>query len=347
MKNKSTVTIKDVAKRAGVAASTVSRVINNKSLISEETREKIMEAMRELNYFPNSLARNFANGNACAIALAIDANDNTTFSNVFFNKSVFGIETVAQNNGYNILITNGKEEKGGVSSIEKLILERKIDGLILPSVMAKRKLIKKLFELDFPFVILGEPENFKLESSWVDINNIQGGELAVNHLIQKGYKRIAFLSSNPKAIFSQNRLAGYKQALTFAGFDVNEKYIASCEETLPAGYNLLKEVFKTSSLPDAVICSDNITAFGVLRAASEMGISVPRELGVLSFDNYPIAEYTNPPLTVVDVDTYSLGEQAASILIRKIEREKEVNQQTLISTRIISRESTNLKGELL
>ena len=147
MKNKSNATIKDVARKAGVAASTVSRVINNKSLISEETREKIMEAMRELNYFPNSLARNFANGNACAIGLAIDASDNTTFSNVFFNKSVFGIETVAQNNGYNILITNGGEEKNGVTSVEKLILERKIDGLILPSVMAKKSLLKNFLSL--------------------------------------------------------------------------------------------------------------------------------------------------------------------------------------------------------
>lgn len=345
MKNKSNVTIKDVARKAGVAASTVSRVINNKSLISEETREKIMEAMRELNYFPNSLARNFANGNACAIGLAIDANDNTTFSNVFFNKSVFGIETVAQNNGYNILITNGGEEKNGVTSVEKLILERKIDGLILPSVMAKKKLIKKLFELDFPFVILGEPENFKLESSWVDINNTQGGELAVNHLIQKGYKRIAFFSGNPKAIFSQNRLKGYRQALASAGLSVDEKYIVYCEETPAAGYNLLKEIFKMPQPPDAVICSDNIMAFGVLRAAGEMGLSVPQKLGVLSFDNYPIAEYTNPPLTVVDVDTYSLGEQAAGILIKKIGHEKEVNQQTFISTSIIARESTNLKGE--
>ena len=342
MKNK-TITIKDVAKLANVSPSTVSRVINGKDVISEDTRKIIMSAMQELNYFPNSQARNLAHGNSYAIGLVIDASDNNTFSNTFFNRSVFGIETVAQKYGFNVLITNDLPGENNISSVEKLVLERKVDGLILPPSTVKKKLISKLLELDFPFVVLGEPSIFKMESSWVDVNNIQGGELAVSHLIRAGYKRIAFLSGNPNTTFSKNRKAGYLKGLENAGIAIDESLIVVCDPDSTGSQKVAAEILQRNYAPDAFVCSDNIISFGVLSAAAELGIAVPQQLGVVTFDNYPIAEYTSPPLTAVDVDTFSLGEQAASILLKKVQRDKDLNQQILISTKLIERTSTSRK----
>jgi len=342
MKEK-TITIKDVAKLAGVAPSTVSRVINEKGLISGDTEERVLAAMQKLNYFPNSQARNLANGSSFALGLVIDASDNNNFSNSFFNRSVFGIETVAQKNGYNVIITNDMAVDNNITSAEKLVMEKKVDGLILPPSTVTRKLISKLLELDFPYVVLGEPNIFKMESSWVDVNNIQGGELAVSHLVRAGYKRIAFISGNPKAVFSQNRLTGYLRGLEKAGIPAEAGLQLFCEPDAAGSGAAAAAVLKGKDAPDAFICSDNIISFGVLGVAKELGLSVPEQLGVVTFDNFPIAEYTSPPLTAIDVDTFSLGEQAAGILLKKIMRDREINQQILISTRLIERKSTNRK----
>lgn len=342
MKEK-TITIKDVAKLAGVSPSTVSRVINEKGVISGDTEERVLAAMQQLNYFPNSLARNLANGSSFALGLVIDASDNNNFSNSFFNRSVFGIETVAQKNGYNVIITNNKEIDSNIPSVEKLVMEKKVDGLILPPSTVTKKLISKLLELDFPYVVLGEPHIFKMESSWVDVNNIQGGELGVSHLVREGYKRIAFISGNPKTVFSRNRLAGYQRGLENAGMQAEERLQLVCEPNSEGSREAAVKILKGPDAPDAFICSDNIISFGVLGAAAELGLRVPDQLGVVTFDNFPIAEYTTPPLTAIDVDTFSLGEQAAGILLKKILRDKDLNQQILISTRLIERKSTNRK----
>lgn len=342
MKEK-TITIKDVAKLAGVSPSTVSRVINEKGVISGDTEERVLAAMQQLNYFPNSLARNLANGSSFALGLVIDASDNNNFSNSFFNRSVFGIETVAQKNGYNVIITNNKEIDSNIPSVEKLVMEKKVDGLILPPSTVTKKLISKLLELDFPYVVLGEPHIFKMESSWVDVNNIQGGELGVSHLVREGYKRIAFISGNPKTVFSRNRLAGYQRGLENAGMQAEERLQLVCEPNSEGSREAAVKILKGPDAPDAFICSDNIISFGVLGAAAELGLRVPDQLGVVTFDNFPIAEYTTPPLTAIDVDTFSLGEQAAGILLKKILRDKDLNQQILISTRLIERKSTHRK----
>lgn len=335
------ITIKDVAKKAGVSPSTVSRVINGKGVISEETKNRINQVMEELHYFPNSLARNFANGSTYSIGLVIDARDENTFSNAFFNRSVFAIETVAQNNGYNLLIVNDREGTDATSSIEKLVFEKKVDGLILPPSMIKKKLIHKFLELDFPFVVLGEPKFFKMESSWVDVNNKQGSEIAVKHLVERGYKHIAYFYDKNDNIFEQKRLEGYKSGLEKAGYKINEKYIIESIGDKNKYYEEAINILKTSNPPDAFLCSNNIIAFYVLKAIKDRKLSVPNQIGIITFDNYPIAEYMDPPLSVVDIDTYALGEQVTTILLQKIEKSNSMNQQTLISTNLILRESTN------
>ena len=137
-------TIKDVARLAGVSPSTVSRVLNQKGVISDETKQKIASAMEQLKYVPNDIARSFANGSAHAISLVIDISDGTAYANNFFNNTVFGIETAAHQNDYNLIITNGAAAFGGISSVERLIAGKKVDGVVLPISLVTDELLRDL-----------------------------------------------------------------------------------------------------------------------------------------------------------------------------------------------------------
>lgn len=334
-----TVTIKDIAKRVGVSPSTVSRVANGSTAISEETRQKILEAMEEMNYHPNSLARNFATGSTSTIGLVIDAEEENTFSNAFFNRSVFAIEAVAQANGYNLLITNNREDKNR-TAVKSLVLENKVDGIILPSSSVTTKLINLLIDEDFPFLVLGEPEIEKDRISWVDVNNFAGSEMAVKHLAGMGYRRIAFVFENLNTVFAKNRLAGYQEGLKKESLPCMAEFILTCNENNKDLETKLNKIMTKDEKPDAFICSNNVIAFQVLKFLKGRKIVVPDEVGVVTFDNYPFAEYMDPPLTAVDVDTYTLGEQAANNLLSKIKRADGGNQQTVISTKLILRQSS-------
>lgn len=326
-------TIHDVAKLAGVNSSTVSRVINGKATVMEETREKIYAAMRELDYHPNSLARSLANGQSGAIGVVVDAEDAEAFSNVFFNRSLFAIEKVAQERGYHVILANGAKRAGGMGSIEKLVLERKVEGLILPPSTVKPSLLKKI--QSFPCVVLGQPEAAHHDLSWVDVNNTQGAEASVRHLIERGYQRIAYLGGEGRTGFSKRRVKGYEKAV-----EKQEALIYPTDGTVEDAQRIALETLSTANHPDAFLCNDNMTAFGLLRAAKELGLSVPAQVGVLTFDNYPLAEFMDPPLSSVDVDTALLGEQAARLLFQHIDHHTP-SQQVLLGTTLIERASSH------
>lgn len=325
-------TIHDVAKLAGVNSSTVSRVINGKATITDETKEKIYAAMKQLDYHPNSVARSLASGMSGAIGVVVDAEDVDAFSNVFFSRSLFAIEQVAQSLGHNVIIANGG--KHAADAIEALMLERKVDGLILPPSTVKPSLLAKIG--DFPYVVLGQPDSAKQDASWVDNNNEQGAELAVQHLLSKGYRRVAYIGGMQKAGFVKRRVGGYRNALPKGC----EPAVFPTDGTPEDAYRVAVALLAEKNAPDAVLCNDNLVAFGFLRACKECGVEVPSRLGIVTFDNYPLAEYTDPPLTTVDIDTALLGEQTARLLFTRIER-RTINQQILLGASIIERQSSD------
>jgi len=338
-----TVTIKDIAKKVGVSPSTVSRVLNGNSRISEITTKKIHEAMEELNYHPNSLARNFANGLTYCIGLVINAQDENTFANAFFNRSVFAIEKVIQEHGYSLIITNDRK-KPNKSTVENLMLEKRVDGLIMPSSMVRTELINKLNRDDFPFIVMGEPKNCKNETAWIDIDNEQGSRIAVEHLIHQGYTKIALVTEKCNTIFTQKRRDGYLAGIKEHNLEFEQEYIFELGTDMIADNKRIEDLFQNENPPDAFLCGSNIIAFNVLKTLKKIKLKVPKEIGIVTFDNYPIAEYTDPPLTVVDVDTYGLGIQVAEQLILKIQGNAKGFHHQYIPTKMIVREST-MKGE--
>lgn len=325
-------TINDIARKTGVSPSTVSRVINGTAKISSSTKEKIYAAMNELNYHPNFIARSLAQGSGKTISLLIDAeNRPETFSNMFFSQSVFGIEREAQRNGFSLLISGYTDDEIDFA-IESLVLERKTDGIIIPSSIANQRIIRKLNRDGVAFVVLGEPSECPEQCSWIDINNAQGARLAVSHLLEKGYEDIIFFGGSEDQLFTMKRIEGFRSLVkngdaVFAVEGGNDDLIRKAGEILE------------KKKAGAVVCNDNRAAYAFVKAAETAGLSIPDELGIITFDNYPLAEYMDPPLSVVSVDTLAQGETATAVLIQKL-KEKGSDKQILISTEIIERAST-------
>lgn len=332
------VTIRDVAQKAGVSTSTVSRVLNGKGVISEETKKRIFEVMEQLQYVPNDSARSFAYGSPRAIALVVDVSNAGAYSNSFFNDTVFGIETAAHRAGYSLVVTSASES---VSGVERLVLGKRVDGVICPDSLVDRAFLRKIDELHFPCVILGQLDSGSVETSWVDINNTQAGALATRHLLSRGYRDIAFLGGTGTDAFSRDRISGYCRELDENGIPATKERIIQAPGTdMTQIRELVTGILQDRSRPDAIICSSDRLALGTLRAAAKLGLRVPEELGILCFDNTVITELAEPGITSIDVDTFELGVQAARILIDRVEKPDTSIRQTLLATKIIQRAST-------
>lgn len=334
-------TIKDVAKLAGVSHSTVSRVLNDKGVISDETKEKIYKAMKELKYVPNDFARNFANGNPLTIALAIDVDNLNDYSNSFFSNTVFGIETAAHNSNYSLMVVKGSSSTDGTEEVIKLAMGKRINGIIFPESIVNVELLKSLDEQNFPYVILGRSKDIDCNTGWVDINNTQAGAAAVKHLLEQGYKKIAFMSDGKDKVFNQDRIDGYRKELNNKNIKIDEKLIVEGSANVESGYELTMKLLRKNNHPDAIVCSNDRMVVGVLKAANSLNINVPNKLGIICCDNTPVMELSTPSITCINVDTYELGIQAADKLINLIENSDEIVRQTMLSTSIIPRESTN------
>lgn len=332
------VTLSDIAKRVGVSPSTVSRVINGTAPISDEMKKKIYKAMNELNYHPNSLARNLATGSSSTIGLVLDAANESAFSNSFFNRSVYAIERVLQKNGYSLLITNDNGKKS--SPVCDMIYGQKTDGLIIPSSVLSTSLLNVLKEQNTSWVMLGESSFLNENICWVDLDNYQGSKKAVQHLLQMGYKSIVFIADNAEATFTTRRLAGFKAAMAENNCVLSDQQILFFNDDFPELENRILQDISTSNRPDAYLCSNNILAYHLLQALKKTPYHVPNDIGVITFDNYPIAEYMDPPLTVIDADTYRLGETAAQLLLSMLKEKEAPNIVNLVSTDLIIRKST-------
>jgi DNA-binding LacI/PurR family transcriptional regulator len=333
------VSIKEIAKAAGVSTATVSRVINNSPKLSQKTRDKVLKIMKEMNYVPNSLARGLSNQKALNVALLINIEEPSSFHNPFFYEVMHGIETAVYKRGLSLIIASSRgEDKQEI--VEWLMNEKRMQGIIIPSSLADGKLLNLLRKRKFPFVVIGKFEEGIKPVSWVDINNQQGGEQAVAHLIQNGYERIALICGGMDKVFNLDRLEGYKRALARHQMPMEPNWIVETDGSKNQAYSAMKALLQSDNCPDAVICGDNILSFGVMKAAQEMEVSIPKDLGLVSFDNYPLATLVEPSLTSIHIDVFQMGEMAANSLLALIDNPDASQQQMLISTAVEVRESS-------
>lgn len=338
--------IKEIAKAAGVSTSTVSRVLNNNNLISPETREHVLKVMRKYNYVPNAMARGLSSQKANTITLLVNNENAEAFDNLFFHKIMYGIENVLYKSDLFLMISNFQDSRIGKERLTKMVQGKLTQGIIIPAFLLTPELLKTLETLRVPFVVLGEPANTAtVPFDWVDINNTQGGQIAVQHLLSKGYRRIAFLSGSTTALFNRNRLAGYRSMLAQSGIAIDESLIAECDSSKDNAFSAMTKLLSLPSPPDAVLCGDNVIGMGAMKAIQKKGYAIPSRIGLVCFDNLPIAELVEPAMTTVVVDVFEMGAETAKLLLRLIENPNANRQVSLISTTIQIRESSKKEKE--
>lgn len=332
------VTIDDVAKHAGVSTATVSRYLNNSPLIAKKSAEKVKRSMEALNYQPSFVARSLANHSTSTIAFIIDSTNTETYGNDYFLRIQYGMEAALAKQGYYLLIISVSNDKTGEHNLRKLVMEGRVEGIILPMALAKKSILAMLREAELPFVVIGKSQN--RDYNWIDLDNEMGGRLATQKLLKSGSKRVAFISSSLEKSFVCERLAGYRAALEQSGLTYEEKLVLLGSLSAEDGAMAVQRILSLQPDVDGIVCTDNAVAFGVVRALQTANISVPQQIQVITFDNTPISELSTPKLSAVDIDVFQLGRQAANILLSSIEDASNSVQNSLIQVSIVSREST-------
>ncbi|MBU5452572.1 LacI family transcriptional regulator [Pseudoflavonifractor sp. MSJ-30] len=332
------VTIKDVAEAAGVSISTVSKVLNGHYSISEKTAERVRGIMREMNYYPNANAQSFASGSNHTVVLLANLSPNAAFRNPHMFEIIAGLEEALCRRGYR-LILRGADATSACGIAEEIISRRSADAIAIHVGVMSHPLAAVLTRLRFPHIVLGAPD-FESQVCWIDNSNTYSGAVAAGYLLSRGYRRLAFIGGRSYDLGSALRLQGVKQGLANGGERLEDQYIWLGESTRADGFRMTEGLLNQKQLPDAIICANNYIALGCVDAVLKREMRIPKDMGIMAFDDYPFSQIMEPPLTVVDINVRDMGAQAAKFLTDII-RHPNMQIQTYITTsNVIARGST-------
>ncbi len=334
-------TIKDVAKAAGTSVSTVSKVLNGHYSISQQTAERVRRVMEELNYYPSASAQSFARGSTRTVAVLADLERGAAFRNPHLFEIVSGLEQTLRGRGYRLFL-RGVDAAGAYQAAEEIISRKSADGLAIHVSVLTHPLSALLTRTGFPHIVLGMP-NFDSQVCWIDNNNVYSGTVAASFLLSQGYRRIAFIGGQYYDLGSAHRLQGLKEGLQARGCPLDDRYIRLGQSTRADGWAMTDRLLDEKDLPDAIVCANNYIALGCVAAVQERGMGIPEDVGVLTFDDYPFSRFTEPELTVVDIDVRDLGNRAGRHLLELIRRPTLQVQTTVTASNIIERRSTRKK----
>ena len=325
------ITIKDVAREAKVATSTVSRVLANSDRISEETKERVKEAIKKLNYTPNIVARSLANNKTRILGVILPHSAEGLFENPFFVQAMKGISLCAQRENYYIMYAFNNEKEDEL--IKKFVEGNIVDGVFLFSAKDDDSTINYLKDKKLPFVVIGRPQEIK-DVLWVDNDNFAAMYNLTQKLIEYGNERIAFIGAKNQLNMSKDRFNGYKEGLFSRNIEVEDSLIYEMNDfTEDEGYKATKELLEKENI-DAIITTDDLLAFGVQKAINEEN----RSISVVGFNNIPMSQYKNPPIASVDINSEKLGFYATKLLIDNLENRKNKGYH-VIDTNFIERDS--------
>ncbi len=334
------VTIKDVAKAAGVAPSTVSRVIADHPRISLATKKRVKKAMKEMGYHPNANARSLANRSSQSIGVVMPAGADNALQNPFFPEVLRGISNIAHSMDYSLLLNTGQTDEEILEGVKRMVHSNRTDGIILLYSQLDDPVVNFLLEQNFPFVIVGKPSDRIDEITHVDNDNVRGGKEITEHLIQQGHERIAFIGGSRDLVVTVDRMKGYQLALEEAGLPFLDEYRIHTEFLESGGQQAVNELFALENPPTGLVVTDDLMSIGVVSMLEKCGKYVPEDISLVSFNNVYLSEITRPPLTTVDIHIYELGQQAAKCLIEKVKDKSEPAKRIIVPYTIQYRSST-------
>ncbi|WP_059171743.1 LacI family DNA-binding transcriptional regulator [Bacillus sp. FJAT-27445] len=333
------VTIKEVAKEARVAPSTVSRVIANSPRISETTKQRVKEVMERLGYYPNLQARSLAAKSTRTIGVIMPASAEKAFQNPFFPEVLRGISKQAHATKYGIYLSTGSTQAEIHEEVVSMVMGRRVDGIVLLYSRIKDRTMEYLRESGFPFTVVGRPYKNKNSITYVDNDNVGITKQMTEYLIKLGHTKIAFVGGNPDFVVTVDRLKGYKEALAEAGIPYVEHYTFTNDMVAGNGKDAVKALLKLESRPTAAVTLDDLLAHEMIGSLEAYNIRVPADISIASFNNLSLSEHSSPPLTSIDIGTIRLGFQATQYLIEKIENPKFEPKGVIIPAELIERKS--------
>ncbi len=328
------VNIKDVAKHAGVSIATVSHVINNTRFVSEETKQKVFAAMEKFAYKPNAVARSLRKKESRIIGLILP--DNT---NPYFAEIAWSIEYASRNLGYSVILCNSDGNVTQESSYIDILLEKQVDGVILVAAGESTANFLKLQERNIPTVMVDrDSPNVNIDS--IQINNALFGQIATDHLLELGHKKIACITGPREVTPSFDRVDGYKKALKLREIPINDEFIIRGDFKPQGGYLAASKLLSLNSRPTAIFACNDLMAFGVIHAATEAGINIPEELSLIGFDDIYLSTYCNPQLTTIKQPRMEMGEDAVHFLISRMKDHEKLSRKIVLNASLIIRSST-------
>ncbi len=334
-------TIKDVARRAGVSIATVSFVLNNSpgQVISEPVKKKVMKAAKALNYHPSAIAAGLASRRTGNIAIVFYRSPDL-ISNQYYSFVLEGAIREAARRGYNLFFSYVDAEYGAAEELPKVVREGNTDGVIFVK-QVHPQMVRDIESRAIPVVVIDHfPRTSDVNA--IEIDNFRGAEMAAEHLIALGHRRIACLFACGDRPSIQGRLDGYRHAMELAGIPLHDRdSLVDCGDLgFEAGLESALHLLSRKRRPTAILCVNDELAAGVLRAAHGAGLSVPSDLSVTGFDNITMSRFTDPPITTVSGDKEELGAHAIRRLVEIIARKSADKIQEVLPVSLIVRNST-------
>ncbi|MEH7306824.1 LacI family DNA-binding transcriptional regulator [Neobacillus drentensis] len=330
-------TIKDIAKAAGVSVTTVSRALNGYSDVSVKTREKIMSIAKDLNYSPNTLARGLVMNKSKTVGLLVSGINRESEKDQITYSILSGINESVSEKDYDLVLFNTNSTKQREKTYTQLCRERRVDGVIIQGIKTDDPYLKEVVDCNIPCVLIDIPIHSD-QVGYVSTDNVSGAKKAVEYLIGLGHTNIAMVNGHSKAFVSQRRQEGYISALSDNGLTVHPNWIVNGRfEEVSAKEAALKLLTDNREIT-AIFCASDLMALGVMKAAEELGLSVPGDLSIVGYDDILLASYSSPPLTTISQNFFQLGFQAANLLINILE-EKADPHVIIMNTKLIERGS--------
>lgn len=337
------VTIKDVARKAKVDPSTVSRAINNNGRVSEATRRKVLEAARKLGYHPNIMARGLVLKKTKTIGFVVHKFQASSLAQgSFYHKVLEGVEEEIKKHRYHLIFSVIDSEPKDKSISADIIRKDRIDGLLLVGCSIKKEIILGLKEKGIPLVLVDNHLDREKISSVVT-DNVNGAYEAVSHLINLGHKKIGFITETLDDLSFSERLEGYKLALKQHDLDYNEKLVQEGGRRIGGGYIAMKKLLDSSLPPLAVFTANDYIATETMRIIRERGLKIPQDVAIVGFDDQELSAHIHPSLTTVRVSKKQMGQIAGWMLMEIINDKNAPAVKNLMSTELIVRESCGAK----
>ena len=332
-------TMRDVAQKANVSMSTVSYVINNKKNISEKVKEKVMKAIRELDYKPSKTAQSLARCSTKCIGLFV-ADIETIKTHIFFNELLAGILSVTSQRSFNVIVYPEQKNDKGEYCIT-LDHGEPIDGAIIINPRTANNYMEKIIEKDLSFVLIGRPDGIQDLINYVDTDNVAVGYNATKHLISCNHSKILFLNAPPNYTISIDRLEGYRIALKDYNIPFCEEMVVNSEFAITSSFEAVKQILQNNVKFTSIVANSDIHAIGAINALNEYNLKVPRDVSLICAGETFLTANYSPKITGIDINGYEIGVEAALQLLNILDKKLIKPSHNIIPFKINIRETTS------